>query len=301
MRLLLGCVNTTPSLIGYDWDKDDFFWTSGQIKVCGVCYDGNDLLVATDNFLLRLMADSCNQTEFKGKYDALMHSVHVMDDNLVGVVDTGNSQVHLLNKKGETEKTFNPVSQWGDIPKDAIHLNDFAVTPHGVLGSCFDYRPYKKVKDTEPWEKWCNGGYGVILNLDGGVGRGHGRIIGCGFDHPHSLVYVNPYLYICSSATGVFHLCEFDQGNNLREKTRFEVTADHFLRGAYYVDGHFFLGGSTRRHGQVIAKNIEIYKIKMSSGEIEKRQLKMEGEIYDILPWKDNIMQPIIKHHFPEN
>ena len=72
-----------------------------------------------------------------------------------------------FNRKGEQEVEFEPLKEWGEIPKDAIHLNDFAVTASGILASSFDYRPWRQTKEDITWDDWCTGGYGVILNLTG--------------------------------------------------------------------------------------------------------------------------------------
>lgn len=298
MKLLLSCVNSPLSLIGYDWDKDEIFWTCNSTKACGIAYDGNGLLIATDNILNRLSPTNCNRTQMFGHHATLAHSVHVIDENLIGLVDTGNSQLLVINKKGKVKTIYNPVSHWGTLPPDAIHLNDFVVTPHGILASCFDYRPYQKVKNEVSWDKWSKGGYGVILSLTGEEGNGMGRIVGCGFNQPHSLQYTEPNLYVCSSSIGVLHVCEFVNGGLLREKMQYKITDDHFLRGAYKVNNEIFLGGSSRRYGEAIASSMEIYNLDELSGKVMKKSLGLEGEIYDILSWKNYIMQPLINHHF---
>ena len=173
MRLLLSCVNSDLSLIGFDWDSGRIFWACPQklLRVCGACYDGNDLLLSGDNHVARVTPTGYVRTELSGRYDALAHSVHVIDEDRFGVVDTGNSRVVGVNKRGEADVVYGPVDHWGDIPHDAIHLNDFAVTPHGMLASCFDYRPWRKVREDTSWEDWCTGGYGMILNLTGTENR----------------------------------------------------------------------------------------------------------------------------------
>ncbi len=304
MKLLLGCVNSPISLIGYDWEKGEIFWSleQEQLKVCGVSYDGHDLLVSSDNFITRLTPSGAFRIELTGEYESLAHSVRVIDDNLFGVADTGHSVIRIFNKTGEQVEILDPIGYWQDIPADAIHLNDFVLTPYGMLASCFDYRPWCLVRKETSWENWCSGGYGLIINLTGIGNKGMGRIVGCGFNHPHSLHYVDPCLYVCSSATGQFHRCKFIKGGLLVEDMHYKVTDDHFLRGAYKLDNGWFLGGSTVRHGEVLSRNMEIYYLNEISGEIEKKSIGIPGEIYDILPYKEDIMQSIIKKHFsPEN
>ena len=300
MKLLLACVNTNLSLVGYDWDKGEIFWTCPQklIRVCGAGYHGNDLLLSGDSFITRVMPDRYVRTELKGRHEALAHSVHVIDELSVGVVDTGNSRVVVLNRNGEIEKTYEPIRSWGDDLQDAIHLNDFAVTPHGILGSCFDYRPWREAREQTSWEDWCSGGYGLVLNVTGSGGHGEGRVVGCGFNHPHSLKYIEPDLYLCSSATGIFHVCEFNGDSLLREKAQYRVTEDHFLRGACHADGGWYLGGSSTRHGEVLSDTMEIYFLEEASGRVEKRIIEGGGEIYDILPWREEILEPIVERHF---
>ena len=300
MRLLLGCVNTSVSLMGYDWETGEVFWAVPRetLRVCGVCYHGSDLLISGDSFLTRLQPTGGFRTPLGGRYDALAHSVHVLDDGHAGVVDTGNSRLICVDLGGQIVDLFEPIDTWGDIPQDAIHLNDFVVAPTGTLATCFDYRPWREVKAGTSWDDWCTGGYGIILNLTGDGSNGAGRVVGCGFNHPHSLNYVDDRLYLCSSATGVFHVCELDPDGTVRETGRFQVTNDHFLRGAYNTDGGWYLGGSSTRHGEVMADTIEIYRLETDTGRVEKRSIPGNGEIYDILPWRDDVMQPIIRKHF---
>ncbi len=302
MKLLLSCVNSDSSLIGFDWDEGKIFWTYPRDKfnLCGICYDGNSLFTSGNDTVSILDPSNIYNLALPGNYKALAHGIHVISDDLFGVVDTGNSVVRIFNKKGEEVKTYNPLEFWGNIPHDAIHINDFVVTPFGVLASCFDYRPWRFSRKPiqERWEDWCNSGYGVIMNLSGHKNKGEGRIIGCGFNHPHSLQYVNPFFYVCSSATGIFHVCDFTKSGELTEKSQFKITDDHFLRGAYNTSDGWFLGGSSVRHSKIISNSMEIYFFKESTGKIEKKTLGVPGEIYDVLPWNDEILQPIIEKHF---
>ncbi len=235
-----------------------------------------------------------------GSYKALAHGVHVISDDLFGIVDTGNSAVRIFNRKGEEVKTYNPLEFWGNIPHDAIHINDLALTPFGIFASSFDYRPwrYSRKPAHEHWEDWCNGGYGVIINLSGHKNNGEGRIVHCGLNHPHSLQYVDQLFYICSSATGIFHICDFTKSGELTEKSRFNITDDHFLQGAYKAGDNWFLGGSSVRHNRIIPNSMEVYFFNEATGIIEKKELGIPGEIYDVLPWKNEILQPIIEKHF---
>jgi hypothetical protein len=252
--------------------------------------------VASDDRIVRLEPNGKSSTfKLKGRYNPLLHSVHFVDNESFGAVDTGNSAVRIIDKKGNQTKCFTPLHSWGNPPCDAIHLNDFVVTPYGLLASCFDYRPWRAISTAISPDDWHSGGYGVILNLSGGPRPvGAGRIVGCGFNHPHSLSYIEPNLYLCSSTTGTFSVCSFNKNGTLFEKSQFKVTNDHFLRGACYSNGSWFLGGSTNRHGKVISENVEIYHLTPSSGNLIKKEISGSGEIYDILPWRDEIMTPIL-------
>jgi len=172
------------------------------------------------------------------------------------------------------------------------------VTPHGVLASCFDYRPWRKVREEISWEDWCSGGYGLVVNLTGDGQRGMGRIAGCGMNHPHSLTFRDPYLYLCSSATGDFHQFEFDAHGVMHERKRIHVTDQHFLRGVFRTGDGWLLGGSSVRHGEVMARTTALYHLNEASGKIESRTVAGPGEIYDVLPWQDDVLQPIIAQHF---
>ncbi len=304
MKLLLSCVNTDLSLIGYDWEDGKIFWSCHRntIDLTGICFAGNRLFGAANDNVSILDPSNIYQLDLPGSYKALAHGIHIIGNELFGVVDTGNSVVRIINGNGDEVKTYKPLESWGDIPHDAIHLNDFALTPFGFFASCFDYRPWRSswIKKQESFEDWCKSGYGVILNLSGDEDKGVGRIVGCGFNHPHSLQYVDPFFYVCSSSTGVFHVCSFTKSGELTEKSRFDITDDHFLRGAYKASDGWFLGGSSFRHGMTISNSMEVYFLKESNGEIEKKALGISGEIYDILPWNDEILQPIIEKHLSE-
>ena len=304
MKLLLACVNSAKSLIGYDCEEEKIFWSipSNVTRVCSACYDGSDLLISSDNCVRRLTNSGCQRIEMRGRYDALAHSVRVVGEDLIGVVDTGNSQVVVMKRDGQLGAILRPLEVWEDYPRDAIHLNDFAATPYGILASCFGYRPWRKVAENVSWEHWASGGYGLILNLTGADGKGIGRVVGCGFDQPHSLHYVPPnHLYLCSSGTGIFHMCELDRGGLVRQRREYEITRDHFLRGACRTDTGWFLGGSRVRHGKKIADRIEIYHLEEPSGKVARRSIDCAGEIYDILPWRDDLLQPILRQNFPEH
>ena len=72
------------------------------------------------------------------------------------------------------------------------------------------------------------------------------------------------------------------------------------MRGAYFVDNGWFLGGSTRRHDELLGGNVEIYYFDTLAETVQKKEIPGQGEIYEILPWKDEIMTPIIKRYFSQ-
>lgn len=304
MKFLLSCVNSPMSLVGYDWEEERVFWQlpSSAARACSACYDGSDLLIATDNFLRRYSGNGCEDYELKGKYDAYAHTVRVVGDDLVGIADTGNTQLLFINREGSLEYVLRPLEVWGDYPIDAIHLNDFAATPFGILASCFGYRPWREIIAATSWEDWSLGGYGLIMNLNGGDNKGVGRIVGCGLDQPHSVRYVAPnWLYVSSSATGVLHVCEITATGLVQERHRYQVTRTHFLRGALRSNSGWFLGGSCFRHGPKQNHHMEIYDLDESSGGVTAKRLELMGEIYDILPWHDDILRPLIARNFPDH
>lgn len=291
------------SLLGYDWEEGRIFWQlpSSAARACSACYDGADLLIATDNFLRRYSSRGCESYELKGRYDALAHTVRVAGRDLIGIVDTGNTQLVFINREGALEYVLRPLQFWGDYPSDAIHLNDFVATPFGVLASCFGYRPWRQIIAATSWEDWSASGYGLILNLNGGDKKGVGRVVGCGFDQPHSLHYVPPnQLYVSSSATGVLHVCDITEAGLVQERRRHPVTQSHFLRGAYRVSSGWLLGGSCFRRGPKQSDHMEIYLLDETSGSVTVKRIELMGEIYDILPWHEDILRPLIARNFPD-
>ncbi len=293
MKLLLSCPNSNFSLLGYDWTKEELFFAipSYIFTACSIEYYSNSLLVSSENEIRRISPYEETIYYLGGRYNNLAHSVKIIDKDKIAVVDTGNTRVIVIDASGRVIKTYNPLESWGNIPQDTIHLNDVVQTPYGLLASCFDYRPWRYEREKLSWQQWCSGGFGLILNLSE-----EGRVIGCGLNHPHSLTYKHPYLYVCSSATGEFHVFEFNKNGILREKQRYRICNNHFLRGALYTKMGWFLGGSCRRHEEVISKNMKIYLFNQDTCSVEGRVLDMWGEIYDILPWREDILEPIIRN-----
>ena len=104
--------------------------------------------------------------------NSLSHSIHPIGEAEFGVIDTGHSCLRVFRNDLSPSYVLEPLAPWEDLPPDAIHLNDFAVTPCGIVASCFDYRPWRKMQAELSWERWCRGGYGLALNLTGDRGAG---------------------------------------------------------------------------------------------------------------------------------
>ncbi len=104
MKLLLSCVNSLVSLIGYDTEKCESFWycPSNIVRACGACYEYAEhstaqpsqdaLLIATDSTITRYgAAGTVESINLPGPHENLAHSVHIVDGQ-IGVADTGNSR-----------------------------------------------------------------------------------------------------------------------------------------------------------------------------------------------------------------
>jgi hypothetical protein len=304
MRLLLSFVNSTIALAGYDWKEGRIFWalSSERLKAGGICYHGSDLCVGAGDRVVRLSpTGSSSQIVISGPYNPRLHGIHPIDEFAIGVVDTGNSTVRIINLEGHQIGLYNPVGAWLEIPDAAIHLNDFVVTPYGVLGSCFDYRPWRTIRELISDDDWCCGGYGLVLNLSSKHNsncNAGGCVVGCGFNHPHSLAFHAPFLFLCSSATGIFHVSRLASSGVLVPHSEVQITKTHFLRGACKIANYWYLGGSTFRHERLVAENLEIYRLDVSTGRLNTRVIEGRGEIYDILPWRDDLLEPIIARYF---
>lgn len=293
MKILLSCVNSTVCLIGFDIEAEQAFWycPSDRLTACGAAYDHNcdALLVASENTVRRFHASGRDERiSLPGPHRNLAHSVHGMDGGLIGIADTGNSRVLMYGAEMGAAVSYDALGDWADIPEDAIHLNDFARTPHGLIVSCFHYQPYRKL--AQPGYHWQNGGHGLFLSLERRGGRTVSTVAGAGFSCPHSLVWHQDRLYCCSSTGGDFIRLCYD-GQIFREEKRIHVTDDHFLRGALpLADGSWLLGGSMVRRAE--NKGMALYRL-YPDDRIEVMPVAAAGEIYDVLPWHAHIMEPV--------
>jgi hypothetical protein len=294
MRLLLSCVNTVVSLIGYDFDKGESFWycPADRLRACGACYDGRDLLLGSDDYLTRVSPSGVSQTRLPGPHENLAHGVRMVGEDLVGVADTGNSRILVMGRDGARAVVYDPLDQWDEVPPDAIHLNDFLPVEHGFLASCFHYQPFRPFKEALGYEAWKTGGFGLILGLSKERGLNVSRVLACGLNQPHSLAAHEGRIFCCSSATGSFLEFSYTDRGLLRETGHRKVTDEHFLRGALRAGDGWFLGGSSIRRGRDRTP-MAVYRLS-DSGEIESRKAAKVGEIYDVLPWREEVMADLI-------
>jgi hypothetical protein len=294
MKVLLSCVNTAVSLVGFDLDAGAGLWYSpaDRLRACGVCLTEEALYIAADDTLTRISAEGTACAKLPGPHPNLAHSVHVFPGMGVAVADTGNSRVLLYGFDLSGRIGFEPLEGWRHIPEDALHLNDAIWTPRGIVASCFNYRPFRSVQ-VEGWS-WRDGGYGLILSLDKHRGRNVGKILACGLDCPHSLLWHEDRLWCCSSSTGDLIRLAFSDRGFLREEERVPVTKDYFLRGILPLeDGSLLLGGSALR--KQAGKGMALLRL-TPDGAVREYPVARIGEIYDILPWRDALMRAVCPH-----
>ncbi len=290
MKLLLACVNSLVSLIGYDTETQQSFWylPANVLPVCGLCYHGDALVLGSDNAIVEVAPGGVKERILPGPHDNLVHSVHSVGER-IGVVDTGNSV--LLFKSPETGRLerLDPLQGWEQRPEDAIHLNDFTPWKGGYLASCFHFGPFHHLKRHRAL--WKLGGYGLILFLQQIRDTTTAKVVASGLHCPHSLKPHAGRLYCCSSMEGSFIALEEDARGQLRESHRWDVTSEHFLRGALRHEHGWFLGGSTIRHRNT--SSLALFDLHEESGAVTAMPVANAGEVYEILPWDDAIMRPL--------
>jgi hypothetical protein len=207
----------------------------------------------------------------------------------IAVADTGNSRVLLYGYDLAGGISFEPLEGWPQAPEDALHLNDAVWTPHGIAASFFNYRPFRSVQ-VEGWS-WRDKGYGLILSLEKYQGRNVGKILACGLDCPHSLLWHNDRLWCCSSSTGDLLRLAFAGNGFLHVEERVHITGDYFLRGILPLeDGSLLLGGSSLRRQN--GKGMALLRW-TPDGAVREYRVARAGEIYDILPWRSAVMRSI--------
>lgn len=291
MRVLLGCVNSAVSLVGYDLAAGQPFWycPGDVLRVCGICVHKGRLWTASDNLLASLGEDGVRYFSLPGPHENLAHSVKPLGDDLLGVADTGNSRILLRAGEGDF-MTFSPLEGWGmSIPPDAIHLNDMILWEEGLLASAFSYQPFVEWKRSDV--AWKREGWGILFYLRREKGKTLSRILASGLDCPHSLTVHDGCVYCCSSARGEFYCFKADARGLLREVNRWKVTDTHFLRGCLRVDGGWILGGSSARHSRD-AGGMVLFRLD-DAGHVETLSVAGVGEIYDIIPWDASVMPKV--------
>ena len=112
---------------------------------------------------------------------------------------------------------------------------------------------------------------------------------------PHSIKVVGDRLHVCSSNTGILHEYEFVD-KSLREINRTQITDTHFLRGSYYIsESEYYLGGSNMKEKKG-KQTACIYHVK--DGNVEERKIKGFHRIYDIVPWRDDVLNAVVYKYF---
>ena len=112
-----------------------------------------------------------------------------------------------------------------------------------------------------------------------------------GLSCPHSLAVRDGRVYCCSSTRGDLIEFEEDGRDQLVETNRWSVADAHFLRGALPHDNGWFLGGSTIRHENT--SDMSLFDLDTATGRATKLFVAQAGEIYDVLPWRDEIVRPL--------
>lgn len=293
MKLLLSCVNSLVSLVGYDTETRESFWycPGNVLRACGICYHGSGLAIASDDYLTTLRPDGVSQFKITGTHPNLAHSVKELHGALA-VADTGNSRIALTAPNGRILREYDPLQMWPDRPADAIHLNDFIPTETGLLASCFSYQPFQQLKQRP--EIWKQGGHGLVLEMVLDNELTVSRVVASGLSCPHSLHARDDALYCCSSLNGSFVRMERAPGGTYATSHLWNITDDHFLRGALPHETGWFLGGSCIRT-KAERSGMAVFHFDESTGAVDTMKVAPAGEIYDILPWDDAIMQPLMR------
>jgi hypothetical protein len=292
MKLLLGCVNSLVSLVGYDTEAQKSFWycPANILRVCGIDYTDSGLVIASDNSLYEITAAGIHEFRLPGPHDNLAHSVHV-GDTAIGIADTGNSRLLFKDPGGSALISYDPLEGWDERPADAIHLNDFIPWKNGFLASCFSFKPFGALKANAA--EWHRGGHGLILHMYRSGGMTVTRIVASGLSCPHSLRHHDGRVYCCSSKDGTF--IEFHEHENgmLYESARTTITGTHFLRGALRHEKGWLLGGSSVRRGNGHTPMV-VFDHDPETGTTRTLPVARTGEIYEIMPWRDEVMAPLV-------
>lgn len=300
MKVLLGCVNSTVSLVGYDLSQERAFWycPGNVLRVCGICTTEDALWVSSDNTLTRLGANGITPPvltiTLPGPHENLAHSVKTVGDNFLAVADTGNSRICILAEQDRKSPimSYNPLEEWDfPLPQDAIHLNDMIPWKDGILASAFHHQPFQQYKQHYP--AWNTAGLGVLFFMQRKNKRTITRIVASGLNCPHSLAEHEQRIYCCSSSTGEFYCFAPAEHGSLHLERVWQISTNHFLRGCLRLPNAWLLGGSSRRHAHTTqadtAEGMCLFRLS-DDGTITQYRVAGAGEIYDIIPWQADIM-----------
>ncbi|MDR1857321.1 MAG: hypothetical protein LBR22_09260 [Desulfovibrio sp.] len=293
MRILLGCVNSAVSLVGYDLGRRESFWfcPANVHRVCGTCLEKDALWTASDDAVTRISRDGIRTLPLPGPHENLAHSVKFLEGGMLAVADTGNSRV-LLRTDLEDFASLSPVAGWGpDIPADAIHLNDFMEWEGGLLVSAFAHQPFRQRGGGTEWKRQ---GLGCIFHVRAEGGRTVSRIVAAGINCPHSLAIHEGSVFCCASSDGALLQFDPDGEGGLRLVRRRQVTSGHFLRGIMRLEDGWLLGGSSRRR-DLGGEGMALLRIGDGDGPPETLRVANAGEIYDIAPWDAELMRGVVR------
>ncbi len=294
-KILLSCVNSVVSLIGYDTEKNSSFWycPGNVLRSCGACYADDALWIASDNTLTKINDDTVRLSCLPGPLDNLAHSVKAISKDILAVVDTGNSRILLFAGDENMGLESSPLGEWDiTLPHDAIHCNDVMAWRDGFLVSAFSYQPFRPVQQKCP--TWKEQGLGVIFYLRRASGHTISSIVASGLNCPHSMVEHEGCIYCCSSSSGDFYRYVPAANGTLNFDCSWSITKRHFLRGALRIDNGWLLGGSSRRESDSKNSGMMLFYLD-DNGSISEHSVANAGEIYEILPWDNNIMRSVAK------
>ena len=280
-------------LVGYDWDNNEVFWALEKDKyrklTLGICYENDNLITASFNALMRLTPTEAIKTRIREGYGTRLHSVHPIGNELIAVANPANDCIQTVDREGNVVETVS-LRVEGDLRYDLYHLNDFTVTPYGILGTVFGYRPWRVFRDMVGLDKWSRIPLGMVINISD-----YGRVVACGLTAPHSINAINDKVFVCSSHSG--ELVCYEQGPILKELWRKQFTdRNRFFRGMHIIsETEYFVGACRMDHSESVstAKIFYIY-----GNHIDWRVAEEFTGMYDLLPWREEVLGPIINKHF---
>ena len=295
MKILLGCVNSAVSLVGYDLESKTPFWycPGNRLRVCGIHAAPEGLWVASDNSIRLVGPDGVRVVDLPGPHRNFAHSIKPLGQSGIGVADTGNSRV-LVYSEDRLVMSYDPLECWNmSMPEDAIHLNDMIEWRGGLLASAFSHQPFGQWKKDCP--TWSKEGLGILFHMRRHNRQTLTRVVASGLNCPHSLAQHNGDIYCCSSSTGMFYRLQEAENGVLQLAESWHVSGSHFLRGCLRVDDGWVLGGSSCRHVEKGEEGGMVLFHLDDAGNVATYPVAAVGEIYDIIPWPEAIMPSVAK------